>query len=80
MTTDHLLELEPTTQELVAIEQDWHLHEAELAVVTAECQQLTHPGELTNRALRRAYKALAVAELKAHNHPSPQPYYPSGVS
>jgi hypothetical protein len=50
---------EPTRADLAAIDAEWPLLEAELAVVDAECQAVAWPGPITRRALRRALRRLA---------------------
>ncbi len=59
----------PSANDLIAIEAEWPLLSAELAVVNAECQLLNYPSDFSVRALRRAHRALAVALAHAHNHP-----------
>jgi len=58
---------EPSAAELAAIEREWPVLSAELAVVQAECRHLLRPSDLSHRALRRAHRALAVAQRDAHN-------------
>lgn len=58
---------EPTTAELEAIEAEWPVLAAELAVVTAECRLLTSPDESACRALRRALAARDRAAAVALN-------------
>jgi len=62
---------EPTTADLVAIEREWPLIEAEIALVDAEIRVLTNDGgptELDWRRLRRAEERVMrelVARLSA---------------
>lgn len=61
-TTRYLDALEPTPEELAAIEAEMPLIEAELGLVDAEVRALTahpHPSELDWHRLRRAEKRMA---------------------
>lgn len=49
----------PTATDLAAIEAEWPLIEAELAVVAAECRLAVSPDALSVRAHRRAVATLA---------------------
>lgn len=66
---------EPTIVELLAIEAEWPLIAAELAVVEAQCRFLGSPDVLTRRALRRAVTSLtrAYAEVYTPSAESPEP-------
>lgn len=67
MTPIENSEFGPSVEELAAIENEWPVLAAELAVVHAECQHLLRPSDITHRSLRRAHRALTTAELHAHN-------------
>ncbi len=53
----------PTQRELEAIEAEWPLIAAEIALVDAETQAALHPGELTDVAVEDARAAVATARL-----------------
>ena len=54
---DSLITVEPTVEDLEAIEAEWPVLAAELAVVDAHCRFLNSPDVLARRALRRAVVA-----------------------
>ena len=64
---------EPTAAELAAIEDEWPVIEAEMAVVTAECRLAMSPDVLSLRAHARAVAALAavVGRPVANGRPAP---------
>lgn len=72
-------EAEPTAADLAAIETEWPLIEAELAVVDAEVRALSAAGGLSPldwRRLRRAQRQVLAAQLRlsarlAEDAPSP---------
>lgn len=68
-------EPEPTVEDLQAIEAEWPVLAAELAVVEAQCRFLVSPDVLARRALRRAEVALSravAAQANANRLPTPQ--------
>lgn len=65
---------EPTIEDLAAIEAEWPLIAAEIAVVDAECRLALAPTDvLAIRAHRRAVRAVLVslAQQAAHHEPTP---------
>ena len=60
----------PTVPELLAIEAEWPVHAAELAVVEAECRFMLSPDVLARRALRRAVTALTRVYAELYGPPA----------
>ncbi|MDO5698144.1 MAG: DUF6284 family protein [Dermatophilus congolensis] len=58
----------PTATDLAAIEAEWPIIAAELAVVDAECRLASSPDVFAVRAHRRAVGALAVVVREQRNH------------
>lgn len=56
--------LEPTADELAAIEAEWPVIAAEVALVDAECQYLRRPSTTTRAAVRAAEAAVVRAHLQ----------------
>lgn len=61
-------DVEPDEADLAAIEAEWPVLAAELAVVEAQCRFLASPDTSTRRALRRAETARD-RTVAAHTHP-----------
>lgn len=62
---------EPTTEELAAIEAEWPVIAAEVALVDAECQYLRRPSAATRAGVRSAEAAVIRAHIQfvAHTRP-----------
>lgn len=59
----------PTRAELEAIEAEWPVIAAEVALVDAECRHLVRPSAATRAAVRAAEAAVARAHLSFHTSP-----------
>lgn len=73
-----MFEHEPTDEALQAIEAEWSVIAAELELVDAECQMARHHDVITERARRRAARALLNALTERTHHvpdalPAPAP-------
>jgi hypothetical protein len=69
---DNLADAEPDPTDLAAIEADWPLIAAEIAVVEAECRLAAAPADvLAIRAHRRAVRAALAAAAQHAKHLEP---------